>query len=103
MKSVVAKTAKSQTDAKAVMSQVKPELKLKRSPVPSASNLLTRNNNPLLQPKPRKEEEALKAKYASIPSLEEKAFHILQDLGMVELTPDPDDPSYDHSTDTDPL
>jgi len=31
--------------------------------------------------------------------LEDKAFNILVDLGMVDKTPDPDSPDYDHSTD----
>ena len=43
----------------------------------------------LQQPKPMLEETQLQAKYASIESLEERAFTILKDLGMVESTPDP--------------
>ena len=31
--------------------------------------------------------------------LEDKAFNILVDLGMVDKTPDPDSPDYDHSND----
>jgi hypothetical protein len=31
--------------------------------------------------------------------LEDKAFNILVDLGMVDKTPDPDSPDYDHSKD----
>ena len=31
--------------------------------------------------------------------LEDKAFNILVDLGMVDETPDPDSPDYDHSND----
>ena len=37
-------------------------------------------------------------KYASMP-LGERAFAILKDLGMIKITPDPDDPDYDHSND----
>ena len=48
-------------------------------------------------PEPEKKED-LAAKYAAM-SLEERAFAILVDLGMVELTPDPDDPTYDSSMD----
>jgi hypothetical protein len=34
-------------------------------------------------------------------SIQEQAFECLRDLGMIEPTPDPNDPSYDHSTDDD--
>jgi hypothetical protein len=33
--------------------------------------------------------------------LDERAFQILLDLGMIELTPDPDSPDYDPSEDDD--
>lgn len=38
----------------------------------------------LSQPKPKLEEEALQRKYAAIPDVEERAFQILLDLGLVE-------------------
>ena len=38
--------------------------------------------------------DAVAAKYAEMP-LEERAYNILLDLGMIELTPDPDSPDYD--------
>jgi hypothetical protein len=38
-------------------------------------------------------------KYLAIEDLSERAYQILIDLGMVEVTPDPDDPSYDRSKD----
>ena len=44
------------------------------------------------QPKSPEEERMLQEKYASLP-LQERAFSILLDLGMVSPTPDPDDPS----------
>ena len=47
----------------------------------------------LEQPKSEEDEEALAAKYAAMPP-DERAFNILLDLGMVELTPDPDSPDY---------
>lgn len=99
-KSLVTKTDNATTGVETKVAPIETELKLKRSPAPSVGDVVTRNVNPLVQPKPPKEETALQSKYASIPSLEEKAFHILQDLGMIELTPDPDDPSYDHSIDS---
>mmetsp|Transcript_20206 Transcript_20206/g.57951 ORF Transcript_20206/g.57951 Transcript_20206/m.57951 type:complete len:411 (-) Transcript_20206:1138-2370(-) len=48
-------------------------------------------------------EEALASKplskdYASM-EVGERAFHVLLDLGLIALTPDPDDPAYDHSQD----
>ena len=36
--------------------------------------------------------------YASM-EVGERAFHVLLDLGLITLTPDPDDPDYDHSKD----
>ena len=48
------------------------EFRMKRFNIPS-------------QPRPRAEEMKLAAKYASIESLEERAFQILVDLGMVEI------------------
>jgi hypothetical protein len=53
----------------------------------------------LSQAPPPLTEEQLAAKYASITDLGEKAFAILLDLGLVQLSPDPDDPDYDHSQD----
>lgn len=46
--------------------------------------LEVKNNKPVtLQPRPRKIERKLQEKYASIDNLEERAFQILLDLGMV--------------------
>ncbi len=39
------------------------------------------------------------AEYSKSPDAGDRAFATLLDLDMIELTPDPDDPSYDHSTD----
>ncbi|KAL9183757.1 hypothetical protein ACHAXT_004613 [Thalassiosira profunda] len=50
------------------------------------------------QPKSAEEESALAAKYGAM-GLEEKAFTILADLGMIELNPDPNDPNRDTSKD----
>lgn len=54
----------------------------------------------LKQPKAPDEEKSLSEKYAALPP-GERAFTILLDLGMIELTPDPDDPFYDSSGDDD--
>jgi hypothetical protein len=43
--------------------------------------------------------KALSRKYEAIDSLEERAFAILRDLGMIELHPDPHSPQYDSSMD----
>ena len=40
-------------------------------------------------------------KYASIYSLEDRAFAVLQDLGMIELHPDPEAKDYDSTMDDD--
>eukprot|EP00804_Cyclotella_cryptica_P031296 CCRYP_011107-RC/>CCRYP_011107-RC protein AED:0.18 eAED:0.40 QI:311/0.33/0.25/1/0.33/0.25/4/0/403 len=45
--------------------------------------------------------ELLTAKYAAITDIEEKAFTILTDLGMLELSLDPDDASFDDEDDDD--
>lgn len=48
---------------------------------------------------PKRVDKRLSRKYAAIDSLEERAFTILADLGMVELHDDPDSPDYDHTMD----
>jgi hypothetical protein len=50
------------------------------------------------QPKSYKEAIVLKSRYAAM-SPEDRAFEILNDLGMVEKNPNPNDPGYDHSKD----
>ncbi|KAL7438914.1 hypothetical protein ACHAXH_006748 [Discostella pseudostelligera] len=54
--------------------------------------------NALQQPKAPEVEAALAEKYAAM-NLEERAFNILSDLGMIDLNPDPDDPNRDSSSD----
>jgi hypothetical protein len=54
---------------------------MSRSPSPAPP--VVRNKQ---QPKPPTEEEILMKKYSSIESLEERAYQILVDLGMVEKT-----------------
>uniref|UniRef100_A0A7S2LBQ1 peptidylprolyl isomerase n=1 Tax=Leptocylindrus danicus TaxID=163516 RepID=A0A7S2LBQ1_9STRA len=51
-------------------------------------------------PKSPEDGAALTAKYASM-SEEERAFAILSDLGMIKISPDPDDPNYNPSIDDD--
>merc|ERR1711966_208634 len=50
------------------------------------------------QPKSTEEEASLAGKYGAM-ELGERAFAILADLGMIDLHPDPDDPSRDTSKD----
>lgn len=52
------------------------------------------------KPRNQKEEQRLSDKYASM-DLEERAFNILLDLGMISQSPDPTDPDYDRSSDDD--
>jgi hypothetical protein len=52
------------------------------------------------QPKAFDEESKVAEKYAKM-SVEDRAFAILYDLGMVDENKDPRDPSYDHSVDDD--
>lgn len=54
------------------------------------------------QPKSAEEEAALASKYGAM-DLEERAFTILADLGMIELNPDPSDPDRDTSKDDDDM
>ena len=49
-------------------------------------------------PAPTPAPVAEKKDYSSM-DLDDKAFNILVDLGMVNETPDPDSPDYDHSND----
>jgi hypothetical protein len=44
------------------------------------------------------EEAKLVAKYGSM-SIEDQAFAILTDLGMVQMSPNPNNPNYDYSQD----
>mmetsp|Transcript_13166 Transcript_13166/g.18633 ORF Transcript_13166/g.18633 Transcript_13166/m.18633 type:complete len:404 (-) Transcript_13166:292-1503(-) len=76
---------------------------------PTSATTATANKSPLQeqrdkinhrkQPLPQKQEVAYAAKLKAIVSLEEKAFIILLDLGMIQVTPDPDHPDYDSSND----
>jgi len=50
------------------------------------------------QPQDPEKEKLVAAKYAAL-SPEKRAFSILYDLGMIESTPDPDDPEYDPTYD----
>ena len=50
------------------------------------------------QPKAPQQEKELTEFYASM-SLADRAFSILKDLGMIQETPNPSDPDYDHSKD----
>ena len=54
------------------------------------------------QPKSAEEEAALASKYGAM-DLEERAFSILTDLGMIDLNPDPEDPNRDTSKDDDDM
>mmetsp|Transcript_15362 Transcript_15362/g.35610 ORF Transcript_15362/g.35610 Transcript_15362/m.35610 type:complete len:511 (+) Transcript_15362:178-1710(+) len=53
----------------------------------------------LRQPKSSDEEIQLAAKYAKMEKLEDRAYLLLRDLGMIDEHQDPQDPSYDHSKD----
>lgn len=64
---------------------------------PSAAVMKARS-----QPKSPEDEAALAARYGAM-DLEERAFSILADLGMIELHLDPDDPSRDTSHDDDDM
>ena len=55
----------------------------------------------LRQPKSSEEESKLAKKYASMENLEDRAYALLRDLGMIEEHQDPRDSSYDHSNDDD--
>jgi hypothetical protein len=61
--------------------QKKPVVKISKLPLKNPKYTKARQ-----QPKAPTEEEQLKQKYASIDSLEERAFQVLVDLGMVETT-----------------
>jgi len=50
------------------------------------------------QPASPEDEEVTSERYGEMDP-EERAYHILVDLGMVNLTPDPDSPDYDDSQD----
>ena len=52
------------------------------------------------QPKPVDIEKSLADRYAKM-DLSERAYNILKDLGMIDITPDVESPDYDHSNDQD--
>lgn len=53
------------------------------------------------QPKSEAEEKELSVRYAALEDIEERAFAILVDLGMVFVHPDPKAADYDSSMDDD--
>lgn len=53
---------------------------------------------PLVQPLSIEDDKMLSEKYAKLP-LNERAFQIILDLGMISVTPDPEDPNYDSTLD----
>ena len=53
---------------------------------------------PLVQPLSIDDDKMLSEKYAKLP-LNERAFQIILDLGMISVTPDPEDPNYDSTFD----
>lgn len=59
---------------------------------------LSSKSNKLVQPLSAVEDNRLSEKYAKL-ALEDRAFQILLDLGMVQVTPNPDDPDYDSTYD----
>ena len=53
------------------------------------------------QPKSSDEESNLTYKYGKMENVEDRAYAVLRDLGMIDEHKDPNDPSYDHSDDDD--
>jgi Tfp pilus assembly protein FimV len=54
----------------------------------------------LRQPKSQEEDKIISLRYANM-SAKERAFNILLDLGLIELSPDPEDPNYYPGNDED--
>lgn len=54
------------------------------------------------QPKSAEVEAELAARYG-VMDLEDRAFNILLDLGIIEASPDPSSPQYDDSKDDEPV
>eukprot|EP00571_Detonula_confervacea_P010265 CAMPEP_0172298326 /NCGR_PEP_ID=MMETSP1058-20130122/1035_1 /TAXON_ID=83371 /ORGANISM="Detonula confervacea, Strain CCMP 353" /LENGTH=347 /DNA_ID=CAMNT_0013007593 /DNA_START=99 /DNA_END=1142 /DNA_ORIENTATION=+ len=88
-----AAAAKAAAEAKAAEEADAEDATARELGYPSADIMKTRE-----QPKSAEEEAALATKYGAM-DLEEKAFTILVDLGMVGLNPDPSDPNRDTSKD----
>jgi hypothetical protein len=72
-----------------------------RSPSPIISERRVETIVALRQPKSSDEESKLAEKYANMENLEDRAYALLCDLGMIEEHKDPRDSSYDHSKDDD--
>jgi hypothetical protein len=78
-----------------------PSPSLTTTPSPSLSPISERRLHIMVarrQPKSPNEESKLAEKYQNIP-IEERAYTILFDLGMIDENKDPNDPSYDHADD----
>ena len=74
---------------------------LTTTPSPSPSPISERRLHIMVarrQPKSPNEESKLAEKYQNMP-IEERAYTILFDLGMIDENKDPKDPSYDHAND----
>ena len=74
---------------------------LTTTPSPSPSPISERRLHIMVarrQPKSPNEESKLAEKYQNMP-IEERAYTILFDLGMIDENKDPKDPSYDHADD----
>eukprot|EP00532_Pseudo-nitzschia_australis_P017099 CAMPEP_0168256748 /NCGR_PEP_ID=MMETSP0141_2-20121125/6078_1 /TAXON_ID=44445 /ORGANISM="Pseudo-nitzschia australis, Strain 10249 10 AB" /LENGTH=619 /DNA_ID=CAMNT_0008193585 /DNA_START=136 /DNA_END=1995 /DNA_ORIENTATION=+ len=69
------------------------------TPPPTTSERRVETIVALRQPKSCDEESKLAEKYAEMKSLEDRAYALLCDLGMIEAHKNPEDPSYDHSKD----
>ena len=73
----------------------KVSIQLNEDPIPDRQSAVTLARK---QPKSSKEMKKLDERYSSMP-LQERAFAVLYDLGMIEKNLKPDDPDYDHSND----
>lgn len=84
--------------AEPVVAEPEPVVEAEPEPEPEPEEVEAPVAEETPAPAPTPTPVAEKKDYDSM-DLEDKAFNILVDLGMVDETPDPDSPDYDHSND----
>ncbi len=89
------------TDSTVEPPQIEPESHTEKTPNISELERRVETILALRQPKSTDQESRLAEKYSQMENLEDRAYTLLVDLGMIQEHQDPRDPSYDHSNDDD--
>ena len=93
--------AEAAASAKNEEEKVAEEVETKKTKLSNMDDIVIHNSKimiPLVQPLSIEDDKMLSEKYAKLP-LNERAFQIISDLGLISVTPDPEDPDYDATLD----